>query len=258
MRKTHTRGRVVCVGIQIMSGRKRFFVQNIDTVNNTAVIDGDEFVHAKTVQRVDVGSEICLLDGSGKEYTAIVTKVEKRQLLAHITGAEDSDREPKTKIYLLIGALKGDKTELVVQKACELGAERIGVFSSKYCAAFMNENKLERLNKVAKEGAKQCMRSRAPEIYYYENLQSALKSAMDYENKLFACEFAKKSEINLSTLKGYTAIVVGSEGGFSEEEFQLSKEMGFSAVYLGKRILRAETAAIALLSIVAHTLGEME
>ena len=241
-----------------MSGRKRFFVENIDTENNTAQICGDEFVHAKTVQRIEAGSEICLLDGSGKEYTAIVTKVEKRQLIAHITGSTECDREPKTPVYLLIGALKGDKTELVVQKACELGAQRIGVFSSEYCSAFMSDNKLDRLNKVAREAAKQCMRSRAPQIEYFDNLQSALESAENYQNKLFACEFAKESEINLSQLEGATAIVVGSEGGFSEEEFKLSGQLGYSTVYLGKRILRAETAAIALLSIVAHSLGEME
>ena len=241
-----------------MSGRKRFFVENIDLENNTAVIDGDEFVHAKTVQRIDTGSEICLLDGSGKEYTAIVAKIEKRQLTAHITGTKEGDREPETPIYLLIGALKGDKTELVVQKACELGAEKIGVFSSEYCAAYLNENKIERLKKVAREAAKQCMRSRAPEIEYFDSLKSALASAAGYENKLFACEFADKSDKNLSTLKGSCAIVVGSEGGFSEKEFSLSKDYGFGAVYLGKRILRAETAAIALLAIAAHSLGEME
>ena len=241
-----------------MSGRKRFFVENIDAQNNTAVIDGDEFVHAKTVQRVEEGSEICLLDGSGVEYTAIVAKIEKRQLIAHITGSFEGDREPKTPIYILIGALKGDKTELVVQKASELGATKIGVFSSEYCSAFMNENKLERLKKVAKEAIKQCMRSRTPEIEYFDSLQSALQSASDYKNKLFACEFAMKSETDLNKLEGSTAIVIGSEGGFSQKEFDLSKDYGFSAVFLGKRILRAETAAISLLSIVAHSLGEME
>lgn len=240
-----------------MSGRKRFFVDNLNLENNTAEIVGDEFVHARTVQRVDTGSEICLLDGSGKEYTAIVSKVEKHRLIAHITGFSESDREPKTPIYLLIGGLKGDKTELVVQKACELGAEKVGVFSSEYCSAFFNENKLERLKKVAREGAKQCMRSRAPEIEYFDSLQSALESAKNYKNKLFACEFAQKSDSDLSALSGSTAIVVGSEGGFSEKEFCLSRQLGFSAVYLGKRILRAETAAIALLAIAAHTLGEM-
>ena len=241
-----------------MSGRKRFFVENIDFENKVAVIDGDEFIHAKTVQRVDTGSEICLLDGSGKEYTAIVAKVEKRQLTAHITGVSEGDREPRTPVYLLIGALKGDKTELVVQKACELGAEKVGVFSSEYCSAFLNENKIERLKKVAKEAAKQCMRSRAPEIEYFDNLQSALESALNYENKLFACEFANRSEINLSKIEGATAIVIGSEGGFSEKEFNLSKQLGFSTVYLGRRILRAETAAISLLSLVAYALGELK
>ena len=240
-----------------MSGRKRFFVGNIDA-DNTAVIDGDEFTHAKTVQRVDIGSEICLLDGSGKEYTAIVTKIEKHRLFAHITGSFECDREPKTPIYLLIGALKGDKTELVVQKASELGASRIGIFSSEYCSAYMSENKLERLNKVAREATKQCMRSRPPEIEYFDDLNSALLSAQSYDNKLFACEFATTSEAELSTLCGSTAIVIGSEGGFSEKEFALSANLGFSAIYLGKRILRAETAAISLLAIAAHSLGEME
>ena len=239
-----------------MSGRKRFFVENIS--ENTAVLEGDEFVHAKTVQRVEEGSEICLLDGSGKEYTAIVAKIEKRRLVAHITGTSEGDREPKTSVYLLIGGLKGDKTELVVQKACELGAEKVGVFSSEYCSAFFNENKIERLKKVSREAAKQCMRSRAPEIVYFNDLQSALNSAEHYANKLFACEFAESSDKDLSKLSGSTAIVIGSEGGFSEKEFELSKNLGFSTVYLGRRILRAETAAIALLSIVAHSLGEME
>ena len=240
-----------------MSGRKRFFVEKINS-DNTAVLDGDEFIHAKTVQRVDEGSEICLLDGSGKEYTAIVTKIEKHRLTAHITGCAEGDKEPKTPVYLLIGALKGDKTELVVQKACELGAEKVGVFSSEYCSAFLNGNKIDRLKKVSKEGAKQCLRSKAPEIEYFDDFKSALDSAENYDNKLFACEFAKSSEINLSSLKGSTAIVVGSEGGFSEKEAELAKKAGFSLVYLGKRILRAETAAIALMSIVAHSLGEME
>lgn len=242
-----------------MSGRKRFFVENINyPASSEAVLDGEEFIHAKTVQRVEEGTEIILLDGSGKEYSAIVAKVEKRSLLAHITGAADGEREPKEQIYLLCGALKGDKTELIVQKATELGVNKIGVFSSEYCAAFMNDNKLERLNKVAREAAKQCMRSRAPEVVYFGNFDKALSSAAEYENKIFACEFADKSDIDVMEISGSTAIVVGSEGGFSDEEFALSKSYGFSGITLGKRILRAETAAISLVSLVAFGLGELK
>lgn len=242
-----------------MSGRKRFFVENINYPKDSeVVIFGDEFIHAKTVQRVEEGTEIILLDGSGKEYFAIVAKIEKKSLIAHIISESEGEREPKEKIYLLCGALKGDKTELIVQKACELGAYKIGVFSSEYSAAYINDNKIDRLNKVAREAAKQCMRSRAPEVVYFDSLEMALNSAEEYKNKLFACEFCKNSDLELMNLSGSTAIAVGSEGGFSENEFALSQSLGFSKITLGKRILRAETAAISLLSLVSYALGELK
>lgn len=242
-----------------MSGRKRFFVEKIEYPSTSSVVlEGDEFTHAKVVQRVDAGDEIVLLDGSGREYFAIVASVEKKRLIANIVSAMEGDKEPKTDIYLLTGALKGDKTELVVQKATELGIKKIGVFSSQYCSAYMNDNKIERLNKVAKEAAKQCMRSRAPEIEYFDNFNAALNSCGGYDNKIFACEFAESSDTDLAHLKGSVALVVGSEGGFSKEEATLSKELGFSLISLGKRILRAETACIALTAITAFTLGELK
>ncbi len=223
------------------------------------VLDGEEFVHAKTVLRVTEGTEITLLDNAGNEYAAIVTKVEKQRLTAHITGVNRGDREAKTPIYLLVGALKGDKTELVVQKATELGVAKIGVFNSRYCSAYMNGNKLERLNKVAREAAKQCLRSVAPEVEYFENFESALASAEEYNNKLFFCEFANGSDVDLKSVSGSTALVVGSEGGFADEEFALAKNSyGFAGMSLGKRILRAETAAVAVCALAAFSLGELE
>ncbi|MDE6505536.1 MAG: 16S rRNA (uracil(1498)-N(3))-methyltransferase [Clostridia bacterium] len=226
-----------------------------DTV---AVIEGEEFVHAKTVLRIEEGAEIILLDGSGKEYSAIVAKIEKHRLSAHITGVNEGDKEPKTPIYLLCGALKGDKTEFVVQKATELGVGKIGVFSSEYCSAYMNENKLERLKKVAREAAKQCLRSCAPQIEYFASLEKALKSAAGFENKLFACEFLQGSAADVSDISGSVALVVGSEGGFSEKEYAMAQGEGFAGISLGKRILRAETAAIAVVALAAFALGELK
>lgn len=241
-----------------MSTPRRFFIEQLNTEDNTAVLEGEEFIHAKTVLRVEEGSEIVLLDGSGKEYSAIVAKIEKHWLLAHITGAIDGEREPKTPIFLLCGALKGDKTELIVQKATELGISKIGVFNSEFCSAYMNDNKIERLKKVAKEAAKQCLRSRAPEIEYFNDLKSALISADSYDNKLFACEFLERSCGDISQIKGSCALVVGSEGGFSQKEYDLSQTLGFTGISLGKRILRAETAAIALCTLAAYALGELK
>lgn len=238
-----------------MSALKRFFVDKIE--ENTLLV-GEEFEHAKNVLRLSVGAEVVLLDNSGKEYTALVAKIEKKQMTLHILREESGAREANANVYLLFGYLKNaDKNEFIVQKAVELGVKKIGVFSSEYSSAYMNENKLERLNKVAREATKQCLRSTAPEIHYFPTLKSALESGTDYKNKLFACEFASESKQDISVLNGDTVIVIGSEGGFSEQEEAFASELGYASVTLGKRILRAETAAVALTSVVMFQLGEL-
>ena len=238
-----------------MAAPKRFFVEKIA---EEVTLFGDEFRHAKNVLRLSAGDEVTLLDGSGAEFSAIISKAERDCMIMHVVKKNDCDREPKTDVLLLVGALKGDKTELVVQKAVELGVGKIGVFSSRFCSAYMNENKLDRLNRVSREAAKQCLRTRAPEVVYFGHFQDALNAAKPYENKLFACEFLEKSEKGLENLHGSCAFVVGSEGGFTNEEFEEAKEVGFTGISLGKRILRAETAAIAFLSVVMYRLGELQ
>ena len=230
-----------------MSALKRFFV---DKIEETTVLEGEEFEHAKNVLRLGVGAEVILLDNSGKEYTAVIAQVEKKKMLLNIVREEAGEREANADVCLLFGYLKNaDKNEFIVQKAVELGVKKIGVFSSEFSSAYMNANKLERLNKVSKEAAKQCLRATAPELVYFENLEKALVWAKDYENKLFACEFA--------SLAGSTAVVIGSEGGFSRAEEEMASMFGYASVTLGKRILRAETAAVALTSVVMFQLGEL-
>ncbi|MBQ8319807.1 MAG: 16S rRNA (uracil(1498)-N(3))-methyltransferase [Clostridia bacterium] len=238
-----------------MSELKRFFVQNI---GEEILLDGEEFEHAKNVLRLGVGDEVILLDNSGVEYTAVIAKCEKKSMLLNLLGKKQGEREAATKMALAFGYLKNaDKNEFIVQKAVELGVAKIVAFSSEFSSAYMNENKLERLNKVSKEAAKQCLRSVAPTVEYAPTLAAALEELGSYKNKLFACEFASESEVDVSALDGSTAVFVGSEGGFSKGEAALAREKGFSSVTLGKRILRAETAAIALTAVVAFSLGEL-
>ena len=238
-----------------MSALKRFFVDKIEEVTELC---GEEFEHAKNVLRLNVGAEVILLDNSGKEYTAVISQVEKKRMLLNVVRSELGEREASADVCLLFGYLKNaDKNEFIVQKAVELGVKRIGVFSSEFSSAYMNGNKLERLNKVSKEAAKQCLRSVAPEVVYYEDLEKALSSAKDYKNKLFACEFATESKCDVATLTGSTAIVIGSEGGFSRAEEEKASQLGYASVTLGKRILRAETAAVALTSVVMFALKEL-
>jgi len=238
-----------------MSALKRFFV---DKIEETTRLEGEEFEHAKNVLRIGAGAEVILLDNSGKEYTAIVAQVEKKSMLLNVVREEVGAREPNADVCLLFGYLKNaDKNEFIVQKAVELGVKKIGVFSSEYSSAYMNANKLERLNKVSKEAAKQCLRSVAPVVEYYDTLQKALDAAKGYKNKLFACEFATESKCDVVTIKDDAAIVIGSEGGFSRAEEELASAAGFASVTLGKRILRAETAAVALTSVAMFALGEL-
>ncbi len=238
-----------------MSALKRFFVDKIEQVTE---LSGEEFEHAKNVLRLSEGAEVILLDNSGKEYTAVVAQVEKKRMLLNVVREEVGAREANTEVYLLFGYLKNaDKNEFIVQKAVELGVRKIGVFSSAYSSAYMNANKLERLNKVAKEAAKQCLRATAPEVVYFDGLKSALDSAKGMKNKIFACEFATESKIDIRNLEGDCALVIGSEGGFSREEEELADGLGYASVTLGKRILRAETAAVALTSVVMFSLGEL-
>ena len=235
---------------------KRFFVDKIEEIT---CLSGEEFEHAKNVLRIGVGAEVILLDNSGKEYTAVVSAVEKKQMLLNVVRQELGTREANAETCLLFGYLKNaDKNEFIVQKAVELGVKKIGVFSSQFSSAYMNENKLERLNKVSKEAAKQCLRSVAPTVEYFPSLDKALDYGAACEHKLFACEFAERTEISLSSLKNSVAMVIGSEGGFSREEAALAKEKGYALISLGKRILRAETAAVSLASIVMYELGELE
>lgn len=238
-----------------MSAPKRFLVKNI---SEETILSGEEFNHAKNVLRLSEGAEVVLFDGSGAEFGAVITKIGKSEMVLHTVRKGVSERDPKANLYLLVGALKGDKTELVVQKATELGVKKIGVFSSRYCAAYMNDNKLSRLNRVAAEASKQCLRATVPELFHFDSFEKAVLSAQGYEDKLFACEFITESEREISEIGKNAALIVGSEGGFAKEEFEYARAQGFQGVTLGKRILRAETAAIAFLSVAAYFAGELK
>ena len=237
-----------------MAAPKRFFVEQIA---DDMTLSAEESRHVKNVLRLTEGDEVTLFDGSGREYSAVVDHVARDAVHVHVVREAVSDREPGIRVTLLVGALKGDKTELVVQKATELGVMRIGVFSSRYCAAYMNENKLERLRRVAREAAKQCLRATVPEVVYYETLEEALRAGEDCRHKLFACEFLPAGGEGLGVLQESVCAVVGSEGGFSEEEYETARQLGYTGISLGRRILRAETAAIAFTSVIMYAAGEL-
>ena len=239
-----------------MSGLRRFFTDG--DISDRVIFSKDEYLHAVKVLRIKVGDEIIVCNGSDKEYVAIVDKIGKEDFSCHVVSETVCEKEPSCHVALCCGFLKGDKTELVVREAVELGVNEIAVFDSEFSSAYISDNKLARLNKVCVEAAKQCGRSRVVKVDYYPCLEEVLAKYREYENKLFACEFDNGQRQKAEVKDGRVAVVVGSEGGFSKKESELALSYGFNCVSLGNRILRADTASTVLLSLVFFQKGELQ
>ena len=157
---------------------------------------------------------------------------------------------------------KGDKLEMIVQKACELGANRIVPFVSEFCVAQKSkkdDSKLKRLQKISNEACKQSGRSKPLIVEETLTFKQVLQDIKTQDLTLLFYEKGNKplSTIDFTECKNIAAIV-GSEGGFSQKEADLLSENNAEIICLGNRILRCETAAVTALSIIMYTLGEME
>ena len=155
---------------------------------------------------------------------------------------------------------KSDKLETVIQKAVELGAQRVVPFESSRCIkrpkAEKNDKLLERLKKIAEQAAKQCGRAKIPSVCAPLTYKEMLKVAKESDLTLFCYEDEKNVSIKSALEKvkegQKISVIVGSEGGFSPEEADLARESGAVSISLGKRILRCETAPLFALSCIAY------
>jgi 16S rRNA (uracil1498-N3)-methyltransferase len=203
---------------------------------------GDEAHHLAHVLRVKPGSKIKAFDGHGWEAKGEVARVDARSVTLHLAPPTRSAAEPALRLTLAVALLKGDKLADVVRMGTELGAHRFQLFASRYSAVkTLSPAKLERWRRVAREAAKQSGRSVVPEVLDPVPLE-ALEPG---EAGLFAHPYAKTRLASL-TLAGAITLVSGPEGGLHDEEVAHLTRRGFTAVTLGPRILRAETAPIAI------------
>lgn len=238
----------------------RFFVKREDISEGVARIYGDDAFHIARSLRMAEGDEVTLCDGGGKELFCRLTRIRDEECLLEVISERESESEPPVHITLFMAYPKGDKLEVVIQKAVELGASRIVPFESSRCIkrpkAEKQEKQTARLRRIAEEAAKQCGRGRLPEvsapISFEEMLQDASKSTLS----LFCYEDEKglgiKEALESSPLPESISVIVGSEGGFSPEEAEATKKYGIKSVTLGKRILRCETAPSFALSAISY------
>lgn len=238
----------------------KFFVSKENIFENFAKISGDDARHIARSLRMAVGDEITLSDGECAEYLCRLTRIRDEECECEIIKKLDSSSESPVFITLCMAYPKGDKLETVIQKSVELGASRIVPFESSRCIkrpkAEKQEKQTARLQRIAEEAAKQCGRSRLPEVTPPVSFREMIVEGKKSEVGLFCYENEKattiKEALSSSPQPKSIAVIIGSEGGFSPEEASLIDNEGFKSVTLGKRILRCETAPDYALTAISY------
>ena len=238
----------------------RFFAPSDAFCNNCVTITGDDAFHIARSLRMAVGDEITVCDMAKREHTCRLEKIRDDECVAEILSSRDGQTESVVDITLFMAYPKGDKLEVVIQKAVELGASKIVPFESSRCIKRPSPEKAEkqnaRLSRIAEEAAKQCGRSLLPSVSLPISYNEALEMAKKSELPLFCYEGDGTKSLKKVLTENKNAksvsIVIGSEGGFSNEEVNLACDKGLIPVNLGPRILRCETAPIYALSAISY------
>lgn len=243
----------------------RFFIKENQIKNNKITIIGEDVNHIKNVIRKQIGDiiEICNQDNE-KSYKCEIEKIEEKQITTKIIE-ELKSQESNIKVDIYQGLPKAEKMELIIQKSVELGANAIIPVNMKRCVVKLDskseEKKIERWQKISESAAKQCGRNNIPEVKHLVNIKDICNKIKDYDAMIVAYENEKENTLKqeLTKLKNKQknlkiGIVIGPEGGLEENDVKLLKESGAKIITLGHRILRTETVALNMLSIIMYEL----
>ncbi len=239
----------------------RFFVSDDDINGSTALIRGQDAVHIGRSLRMRLGDELTLCSG-GRDYSCVIETISDRLCTLKVQGVRESVTEPDVRVTLFQAMPKSDKLELIVQKSVELGVSEICPVLTSRCVSRPDGKsfgkKLERLNKIALEAAKQCGRSIVPAVTELTTFAQAQKLLCENELALICYEKGGKNlrdavKSNVKTI----GLFIGSEGGFEQSEADSCAAAGAEVIGMGSRILRCETAPIAALSIIMSLTGNM-
>lgn len=241
----------------------QFFVEPSGVSKEHVTITGSDVNHIKNVLRMRIGEKITVVNESESiEYICEILKMEEG-ILCKILSSKESEAELPAKIFLFQGLPKGDKMELILQKAVELGCYEIIPMVCKRCVVKLEEkkqrSKVQRWQSISEAAAKQSGRQLIPHVHEVMRFSEALSYAADMDIKLIPYEQAVNMEETkklLSAVKAgqKIAVFIGPEGGFEESEIEEAKKTGAVPITLGKRILRTETAAITILGWLMYEL----
>lgn len=236
-----------------------FFVKNDDIDKNQGIVHiyGDDAYHIARSLRMAVGDSITVSDGESK-FSCVLSSIKDSESVADITNEIGRTGEPPYYAKIYQAMPKGDKLETVIQKSVECGAHSVIPFTSEFCTVKVKDDaseqkKLVRRNKIAYEAAKQCQRTALPTVERTLSFAEMVKDLNNSDIVLFCYE--NEGENSLSAVLRRVdvagkriALIIGSEGGFSEKEAKALKDAGALSVSLGQRILRCESAGMFVLS----------
>lgn len=241
--------------------RRRFFAppRAFNFAKRTVTLTSDEARHLREVLRLKAGDEVQVFDGEGKEFRAAVSQARREFAELEIRDEIAAMRpESPLKLTLAVALLKGEKFDLVIQKGTELGVNRFIPLITRYADIRLRDEadaakRVARWQRIALEAAKQSGRAVVPEVTTPVPFGSVIG---DNSCVMFSERDGQSLNTDLK-LQSVTAII-GSEGGWSEEEIDQARAAGVQIVTLGGRVLRAETAAIATATLLQHRYGDLK
>ena len=237
----------------------KFFVEDNQINNEKIIINNEDYNHITNVLRMKKGEFILITNKESKEtFNCEIDEINSNEVICNILNKENKEIELNVNIDLFQGLPKADKMEYIIQKCVELGVHKIVPVNMKYCIAKIKdeEKKNFRWNKISEVASKQSKRNIIPKIEKSISISTLCSEIDNYDLVIVAYE--NEENITLKdVLKGNSkikniAVIVGPEGGISTDEIEKLKECGAKIVSLGNRILRTETAPIAILSMMVY------
>lgn len=236
-----------------------FFVDNSAVLSDGYKILGKDYNHIKNVLRMKTGEDL-LVTINGKSDLCCITDILDSEIIVKVIKPDYQCTELPVSITLFQGIAKGEKMELIIQKAVELGASEIVPVEMKRCIAKIEKikvkQKTERFNLISESASKQSKRNVIPKVLEPMSFDSALSYASGFDMLIIPYECADGMTATVNTLneikRGYKiGVIIGAEGGFDDSEIEKAKSLKNARVIsLGKRILRTETASITALSVI--------
>ena len=235
-----------------------FFVNSNQIQENVIKITDQDAKHIHSVLRMKKGEKIYVCDKNTKiKYLTILENIKREEVICKILQEADST-EPSIEITLFQGLPKSDKMEYIIQKAVELGVYEITPVDMKNCIAKLKDEdkKIDRWQAISESAAKQSKRNIIPKINRLININSLKEKLKDYDLAIIAYEDEEKTSIKQVIAENKNAkkiaIIIGPEGGIEKSEVETLSLEGGKLASLGKRILRTETASLAMLSILTY------